>query len=246
MQPIYLTGHSRPVRKVMFNQDGDLLFTCSDDGNICMYNTYDCARVGVFNVKEAIKSMDVTKDSRYVLAAGVTFGFCIYNTLNGEELIRTQVPVRNIQTKHIEFAQGDQQFLILYDHNKRSYIRVYDFKKALQKNVDGEKEITGPEDHIITQASWGPLNKTMYVATDKGRFLIHDWENNKIVNQVDVHKSEIFSFTVTYDHTMLITCSRDGMAKLLHPKTLEPVRVFEFVKPCRAACISPLFDSAEL
>lgn len=107
MQPVYLTGHSRPVRKVMFNSDGDLLFTCSDDGTVCMYNTYDCARVGVFNVKEAIKSMDVTKDSKYVLAAGVTFGFCIFNTLNGEELIRTSLPTKNIQTKHIEFALGD-------------------------------------------------------------------------------------------------------------------------------------------
>jgi WD40 repeat protein len=94
MQPIYLTGHSRPVRKVMFNQDGDLLFTCSDDGNVCMYNTYDCSRIGVFNVKEAIKSMDVTKDSKYVLAAGTTFGFCIFNTMNGEEIVRTALNVR--------------------------------------------------------------------------------------------------------------------------------------------------------
>lgn len=86
----------------------------------------------------------------------------------------------------------------------------------------------------------------MYVATDKGRFLIHDWENDKVVVQSDVHKSEIFSFTVTYDHTMLITCSRDGFAKLLHPKTLVPVRIIEFVKPCRSASISPLFDSQEL
>ena len=51
---------------------------------------------------------------------------------------------------------------------------------------------------------------------------------------------------VTYDHTMLITCSRDGHAKLLHPKTLAPIRVFEFVKPCRAASISPLFDNTEM
>ncbi len=66
------------------------------------------------------------------------------------------------------------------------------------------------------------------------------------MHQADVHRSEIFSFTVTYDHTMLITCSRDGTAKLLHPKTLEQIRVFEFVKPCRAATISPLFDSKEM
>lgn len=245
MQPVYLTGHSRPVRKVMYNQDGDLLFTCSDDGNVCMYSTYDCARIGVFSVKEAIKSMDVTKDSKYVLAAGTTFGFCIFNLMNGEELVRTVIPVRNIQTKQIELAFGDQKFLIVYDHQKKSQIRVYDFKAALAKNVDGEKVIEGPQDHLITQASWGPLNKTMYVATDKGRFLIHDWENDKIILQSDVHKSEIFSFTLTYDHTMLITCSRDGMSKLLHPKTLQPVRVFDFVKPCRAAAISPLFDSQE-
>jgi translation initiation factor 3 subunit I len=41
MQPVYLAGHSRPVRKVQYNYDGDLLFTCSDDGTVCMYNTYD-------------------------------------------------------------------------------------------------------------------------------------------------------------------------------------------------------------
>lgn len=44
---------------------------------------------------------------------------------------------------------------------------------------------------------------------------------------------------------MLITCSRDGMAKLLHPKTLAEVRVFNFVKPCRSAAISPLFDNTD-
>lgn len=144
MQPVYLTGHSRPVRKVMYNFDGDLLFTCSDDGNVCMYNTYECARIGVFPVKEAIKSIDVTKDSKYVLAAGTTFGFCIFNTLDGTMIVKTTIPVPNIQTKHVEFNLGDQKFLIVYDHNKKSYVRVYDFKGALNKDANGDKEIVGP------------------------------------------------------------------------------------------------------
>ena len=83
MQPIYLTGHSRPVRKVMYNYDGDLLFTCSDDKTICMYNSFDCSRVGVFDIKEACKSFDVTKDSKYVLAAATTHGCLIFNTFDG-------------------------------------------------------------------------------------------------------------------------------------------------------------------
>jgi WD40 repeat protein len=40
MQPVYLTGHSRPVNQVLHNQDGDLLFTCSDDGTVCVYETF--------------------------------------------------------------------------------------------------------------------------------------------------------------------------------------------------------------
>ena len=75
MQPIYLTGHSRPVRKVLYNYDGDLLFTCSDDGKVAMYNTFDCSRIGVFNIKESCKSIDVSKDSKYLLAAATTLGF---------------------------------------------------------------------------------------------------------------------------------------------------------------------------
>ena len=75
--------------------------------------------------------------------------------------------------------------------------------------------------------------------------IIYDLENDKEVISADAHKSEIFSFTVTYDHTMMITCSRDGTAKLLNPRTLQQVRVFAFNKPCRTASVSPLFDNHE-
>jgi WD40 repeat protein len=80
----------------MYNFDGDLLFTCSDDGTVDMYNTYECTRIGVFKVKEAVKSIDVTKDSKYLLAAATTFGFCIFNATNGDLLIRYELPVQNI------------------------------------------------------------------------------------------------------------------------------------------------------
>ena len=137
--------------------------------------------------------------------------------------------------------------MTLYDHRKKSYIRIQDLKSAVKGENEGEgaKVIEGPLDHLITQASWGPLNQTLYIATDKGKFIIHDLEANQPIVQEDVHKGEIFSFTATYDHTMLITCSKDGTAKLLHPRTLQEIRVYPFNKPCRAACISPLFDAPE-
>jgi WD40 repeat protein len=68
----------------MYNHDGDLLFTCSDDGKVCMYGTYDCARIGVFSIKEAVKSIDVSRDSKYLVAAATTFGYCIFDVNNGK------------------------------------------------------------------------------------------------------------------------------------------------------------------
>lgn len=124
MQPIYLTGHSRPVRKVMFNFDGDMLFTCSDDGNVCMYNAFDCSRVGVFAVKEAVKSIDVTKDTKYLLASSTTQGFCLFECMTGVLKSKIVIPRSNIQVKYVEFALGDEQFLVVYEHQRRSYIRI--------------------------------------------------------------------------------------------------------------------------
>jgi len=92
MQPIYLTGNSRPVRQVLHNYDGDLLFTCSDDGKVCMYNTFKCERVGLFDLKEACRSIDLTKDSKYLLATATTFGFHIYQVADGKTIAKVPVP----------------------------------------------------------------------------------------------------------------------------------------------------------
>lgn len=91
MQPIYLTGHSRPVRKVMHNLDGDLLFTCSDDGKVCMYDTFQCIRTGLFEVGDACRSIDVTKDSKYLIATSATEGFRVFNVANGKQVTKVNV-----------------------------------------------------------------------------------------------------------------------------------------------------------
>lgn len=142
-----------------------------------MYQTYDCARIGVFNIGEACKSIDVTKDSKYLLASMTVYGFGIYTTHDGELKVKIEVP--GIMCKYVEFALGDKKFLVLYDHEGKSYVRIYDFESALRGENKPEKEIQGPEDHFINQASWGPLNETIYIATDKGRMVLHDIDSGK-------------------------------------------------------------------
>ena len=134
----------------------------------------------------------------------------------------------------------------MYDDKKKSYIRIFDFKSACEGKNEPLKEIQGPDEHLVNQVSWGPLNKTLYIATDKGKLILHDIETNTALVDKVVHKGEIFSFTVTYDHTMLATCAKDGLCILMDPYTFEPIRTFPFEKPCRAAAISPLYENPEL
>lgn len=37
MEPVYLARHSRSMQNVMHNLEGDLIFSCSDDGTVYMY-----------------------------------------------------------------------------------------------------------------------------------------------------------------------------------------------------------------
>jgi len=257
MQPVYLSGHSRPVRKIMFNLDGDLLFTCSDDTTVCMYNTTKLLeRVGIFQIKDSCKSIDVSKDSKLLFATATTSGVKIFDTSNGDQL--ADIPIDSLLIKLVELSYSDKQFIVVSENNKReSVIKVFNTKDALdwgiRKPAEGERktypacttEIKAPRDHGINCVKWGGLDKVVYYGTDKGRLVKYDFDEKKVVKAQDVHKNEIFSIEMSHDFTMMFTCSKDGYCKLLHPETFQEIRSFMFEFPCRDVTINPMFDSSD-
>ena len=131
MQPLYLTGHSRPAHKVLFNFDGDLLFSCSDDKTVCMYNTHLLERVGLFQINDSCKSIDLTKDSKLLFATATTKGVKVFDCTNGDLLAEIEMP--GIQTKRVELSYSNKQFMVIYEDNKReSFIRIFNVKDTLE------------------------------------------------------------------------------------------------------------------
>lgn len=252
MQPVYLTGHSRPVHKVMHNYDGDLLFTCSDDGTICMYDTHQLVRIGVFKVNESCRSIDVTKNSKYVVASATTVGINVYDIKTGK--LTSQVNVPGLHSKQVSLSFGDDLCFCLHDVEKRSYIRIFNMAEVMAGTSEGAvggkgvKEIhtlEGSKDYQYTQAVWGPRNQSLLIGTTTGKVLYYDIESASIISEEPVHSDEIFSLSLTHDFTMLFTGSRDGTSKLLNPETLNVIRTFNYGKPCRTSSISPLWESTE-
>jgi len=87
-------------------------------------------RIGVFHVKEACRSIDVTKDSKKVIACATTLGFHVYDTSDGKIVATVNVP--GLQCKQVSLAFGDKQMFCLFDNEKRSHIRIYDFNAVLK------------------------------------------------------------------------------------------------------------------
>lgn len=102
-------------------------------------------------------------------------------------------------------------------------MKVYDTKKVLANGmskdtvVEAEKIVRAPKDHEINCARWGALDKSIYYCTNRGRLIQLDLEEDSAIMVRDIHKHEIFQIKLTRDFTMLFTCSRDGICKLLHP-----------------------------
>ena len=64
---VAISSHSSPVNVVKLNVDGDLLFSASNDKNVVMYYAYSGERIGNFVCSGAVRSIDLTRDSKYLL-----------------------------------------------------------------------------------------------------------------------------------------------------------------------------------
>ncbi len=235
------------MRKVIHNEDGDLLFSCSDDGKVAVYDTYQCVRTGLFDVGSASVSIDVTRDSKHLLSTNID-GIVIFNVKDGSVAAKLALE-GNIKVQ-VKLAYGDKQFLVIFQSKKITYVHIYDLNAVLAAGTSGNtpkpvKEIVAKDQAEFTCATWGPLNKCFYAATKTGRVHIIDTSSGVTLKDVQIHPTIIYELKMSHDYTMLFTASRDGTSQLLHPETFETIREFNFGKYCRSVAISPLHDSQE-
>jgi len=186
MQPVYITGHSRPVRQVLHNHDGDLLFSCSDDHTVCMFTTPQCERIGVFDTKEACVSIDITKDSKHLIACPTTIGFQIYCVNDGKLLKTVNVP--GLQAEKVYLSYSDKEIAVQYYANKQSFIRIYSFSRVMDpawsdKEITETCQISCNPDFRFMNFVWGPLDKSIYACTSNGRVIQYDTGTGKIMQE---------------------------------------------------------------
>ena len=230
-RPLLLKGHERSITFLKYNQEGDLLFSCSKDNRICVWRSSTGERIGTYEGHSgAIWGVDVTRDSRFLLSCSADMTVRAWDVMTGKCLLTVKLPG---PVHAVAFAEGDRQFACANDpfgQEVSTAVHVYDFN---------------PEDPAASAVAGGPKLGPLAVAelTESGsriKVTRLGWLSGLVLDEWVEHEASVSSFAFNDKKTLLITSSHDRTAKLWDAKEMKVLRSFSADVPLNAATISPI------
>jgi translation initiation factor 3 subunit I len=247
MRPLLLKGGERPVTDILFNTDGDLLFSASKDNSVTVWLTDSGERIGTYDGHTgAVWTISVDRKSTRLLSGAADSTVRLWEVETGKHLHtwKFERPVRVVS-----FAPGDAQFFTITDQvmNTSPVIEIFDLPKGDAKAPRSNfstLRIETPHTHgAIYKALWGPKNETIITACVDGTIKVYETSEGNLVKTIQAHQKSVQYIQYDKWGTTFISASKDGYAKLWDPRNLvEPIKVYDVGRPMNAAAISPLMD----
>jgi len=254
MRPLVLHCHERPVTTVLFNRDGDLLFSAGKDGWLNVWYAETGNRLGTYpreggsstGVGAVIWDCDVTNDSSRIIAASGDQKILFYDTEYGTlvHTLSVDSPVKSVEWNR----RPDRQDKFL--HVNDSFAKVSKSIGVWASKGDGDK----PEriltiddfDGKCVMARWGPFDETIISAHENGSFNVWEVTSGELLHDIRAHKFSLNCMTFNTDRTLMLTCSTDGTAKLWETHTFKELKVYDTDRSLNACGISPLMENGQM
>lgn len=232
MKLIELRGHEKPVNFVKFNQDGDLFFTGAAEKRVNLWRNHTFERIGSYKTQSAVKALDVTDDSRYLITGSLEGTMQVFEVDGGKSIGYYKT---KLKCKYLELSQGNDFLVVLfegYDSQGTNEVGIYKFKDF----VDALKKANGkniPDDsipqyknfvleHVSNKIRYGYLNKYFFIGTANGK-LIKTTLEGKVIQEVEAHQGETLSINYSKDYSLMATSGTDG-CKFWDPESLKIIR----------------------
>jgi len=240
-----LKGHTRPITQVLFNREGDLLFTASKDKKVTLWRTVDSYRMGVYNATGALRSISVSPDSRFLATAGADEVVYIFDVKTGEILQQYRDKVSVVD---VNWNAGSNKLIVVTDAVRGAETHIFVFNwNPETRELEKECDVAEIVDHVrVTQAKWGPLDETIFITTDKGDFFVYSYTKKYIIKKFSPHSNVITSLVFDRYKLLMMTSSKDGSAILYNAHTYEPLKTYRTGRPINACSISPVKDEVLL
>lgn len=122
---------------VRYSREGDLLFTSSQDGALCIWRTETGEQLGkIKQSTAAISAFALSYDSEIILAATVTEGLNVFKCKTGELVNTVDKEFKTQRGRGIDLSLGDREVLFLVDREGASYIRIFPYDQVRTKGKE--------------------------------------------------------------------------------------------------------------
>jgi len=236
-----LKGHERPVTQLVYNNDGDLLFSASKDRKPTVWYAETGERLGTYNGHNgSVYSIDVDYHSKNLLTGSSDASIRLWEVKSGKCLYTWQ---NRAPMRFVEFAGGDRMFLAASAQVMGMAATILVYKLSNDVDDQGQNPIMQiAAECPILQAHWTPLNREIITANEDGTVRVFDVERGEEINCIEAHSKCVNSISFTRDRSCFVTASKDHYCKLFDTRTLEHLKTYDTGRPANSASISPIMD----
>uniref|UniRef100_A0A0G4G3R4 Eukaryotic translation initiation factor 3 subunit I n=1 Tax=Chromera velia CCMP2878 TaxID=1169474 RepID=A0A0G4G3R4_9ALVE len=248
MRPILIHAHERPLTFVLFNEDGDLLFTAGKDKGICLYYSKTGEMIGSYEGHNGVVwSLDITKDSKYLVSASADMKVFFWDVTSGETVVEHDMggPVKFVELCRNPLKQD--RILVAQDNfGQRSQKAISIWKVDIQGGKM-ENELTFSDyPSKAVEVHWGPFDETIVSAHEDGFIRMWDAQTGESKWEQQAHNGPVTNMTFNKDRCIMLTTGADAMAYLwdvVHKKLLKS---YKADRPLNAGVISPLAVTSDM
>lgn len=241
MKPILLTGHERSLTKILYNKDGDLLFSVSKDHYPNVWWSINGERLGTYKGHAgAIWDVAVSTDSTRMVSASADQSCFVWDTEKGVPINKfiAKSPVRSCAfslTNDILCFTTDKAM------GQPCFIKFYDLRDKEQVENNEPLRSIEIKDAKVNRMIWGTVEDYVITGHDDGQLRQYDYRSGERLPTIDCsHSSTIKDLQLSKDRTMLISASKDHTAKLFDAKDFRPLKTYQTDRPVNSAAISPI------
>nr|CDS27796.2 eukaryotic translation initiation factor 3 [Hymenolepis microstoma] len=240
MRPICLRGHERPITQIVYNRDGDLIFTAAKNETLNVWFSQNGERLGSFNGHNGVVwSIDVDWTSTRLISGSGDYTMKLWDISNGKKISDLSL---ESSVRVCKFSYSGNLILYAVDpfKNTNGEVRVIDTREKNQTN--GSKclfNLPGTEKRRIVAGIWGDLEDNFIVGKDNGNLEVIELRKEGSVQKIEAHKKTITDIQKHVDGTMFLTASKDYTAKLFGIYDFDCVRTYTGERPVNSAAMSP-------
>jgi len=257
MKPIILQGHSRPIRDIKFNKEGDLLFTGSNDRLVTLWASETGERIGTYYHSAAVINLAVTLDSRILISGDATGGLYFWEVNTGTLLRKLEMDA-TYSVRYVDLSHGDQNICLAYGgrtKDAKSLVDVYSINDLFNAKTEGTI-IKGcptigsfaPTKSKFVNCKWINLNKNIVCSREDGALQMIDVESGTTIKEKQFHNETIMDIDISKREEVILTASKDGKSLVIDPDTFEVLQTMFPQDPTRnlnSCKISPLFSLSD-